>query len=467
MLPASRGDLNDHVGALIRVVWTQTHRELNVLVYVISSSILVFSHILLVQLVVAGRRRMRQIGKERGLRVFEFLIGPWCHHATSVPPSISCCMGKKSAKAKAQVVAAAKDAAGERRAAKAAARRAEKASGNKKSRPHRKRHSRSAAEKERRLEPLIDRRAQLTDDIHLPMAFPDHFLSHEKGRELVHKKLGIIVLDELAVVGADETRTIVIRTNSPTTEQWERLGPAGIGAWYLRTPQGKPAEKPLPSRELAALQAQGMFPYLLMRFPDLIPRHVGITLLRLWKDLEGDLEFPPLEIQRSTTPAVHLGVWGLPSQDRIRITKDSKQPKDEVNVRLDEFLGVFQTEVMPKLVGVMEQYVPGYMRLQRRVSELVQRLLASEFAQRPNLDFTRLFTSIACKAGSSEILHIDWNDELSRYAIIVVVGKFKVVANGDRLVFTCFTDCYIIGQILMRRRLLYHLIHCEIPFHYW
>ncbi|KAJ7228001.1 hypothetical protein B0H12DRAFT_1240353 [Mycena haematopus] len=319
------------------------------------------------------------------------------------------------------------------------------------------------------------------DDIHLPIAFPDHFLSHEKGRELVHKKLGVIVLDELAVVGADETRTILVRTNPPTAEQWERLGPAAIGTWYLRTPQGKPAEKPLPSRELAALQAQGMFPYHLMRFPDLIPRHVGITLLRLWKDLEGDLEFPPLEIQRSTTPAVHLGVWGLPSQDRIRITKDSKQPKDEVNVRLDEFLGVFQTEVMPKLVVVIEQYVPGYMRLQRRVSELVQRLLASEFAQRPNLDFTRLFTSIACKAGSSEILHIDWNDELSRYAIIVVVGKFKgahfctpqlgiripvrggsvltvktrllahcstVVAHGDRLVFTCFTDCYIIGQIL-------------------
>ncbi|KAJ7264034.1 hypothetical protein B0H12DRAFT_988829, partial [Mycena haematopus] len=42
----------------------------------------------------------------------------------------------------------------------------------------------------------------------------------------------------------------------------------------------------------------------------------------------------------------------------------------------------------------------------------------------PNLDFTRLFTCIACKAGSSEVLHIDWNDELSRYAIVVVVGKF-------------------------------------------
>ena len=94
-------------------------------------------------------------------------------------------------------------------------------------------------------------------------------------------------------------------------------------------------------------------------------------------------------------------------------------------------------------------------------------------AIRPALDFKGAFFTIAVKEGSSEIVHIDWNDGIKTMTWIFAVGdwegaefvapqlgvKVPIVAghmlgvmsrtlahlstpirSGRRVVFTCFTD---------------------------
>jgi hypothetical protein len=109
--------------------------------------------------------------------------------------------------------------------------------------------------------------------------------------------------------------------------------------------------------------------------------------------------------------------------------------------------------------------------------------LAEEFLARPNLDFGGLFFTIAVKEGSSERFHVDWNDNLHKYAIVFCAGDYvggefcvpqlgvrvplrpgSVIAvrtrllahcsaplSGRRLVFTCFTDCTLLEHTLKGR----------------
>ena len=113
----------------------------------------------------------------------------------------------------------------------------------------------------------------------------------------------------------------------------------------------------------------------------------------------------------------------------------------------------------------------------------MRHFLATELNERPNLDFGGLFFTIAVKEGSSEIFHIDWNDNMQKYAIIFCAGDYEggefcvpqlrvriplrpgsVIAvrtrllahcsaplKGRRLVFTCFTDCTLLEHTLQGR----------------
>jgi hypothetical protein len=110
----------------------------------------------------------------------------------------------------------------------------------------------------------------------------------------------------------------------------------------------------------------------------------------------------------------------------------------------------------------------------------VRYFLAAELSERPNLDFGGLFFTIAVKEGSSDRFHIDWNDNLQKYAIIFCAGDYEggefcvpqlgeriplrpgsVIAvrtrllahcsaplTGRRLVFTCFTDSTMLEHTL-------------------
>ncbi|KAJ7822465.1 hypothetical protein B0H14DRAFT_2281311, partial [Mycena olivaceomarginata] len=47
-----------------------------------------------------------------------------------------------------------------------------------------------------------------------------------------------------------------------------------------------------------------------------------------------------------------------------------------------------------------------------------------QFCRCPNLDFGGLFFTVAVKEGSSEVLHVDWNNNLHTYVVIFTVGNY-------------------------------------------
>jgi hypothetical protein len=171
---------------------------------------------------------------------------------------------------------------------------------------------------------------------------------------------------------------------------------------------------------------------------------------------------------------------------------------------MDKFLGVFKHDVVPPLENVMYRHAPEQTRVQSmcvalinficcsqlffRVYQYVLKHLAKQFERRPNLDFGGLFFSVACKEGSSEVIHIDWNDNLHKFALVFCVGDYvggefcapqighriplqpgavlavrtrllahcaTVVGRGRRLVFTCFTDSPLLERALVNADFAY------------
>lgn len=96
------------------------------------------------------------------------------------------------------------------------------------------------------------------------------------------------------------------------------------------------------------------------------------------------------------------------------------------------------------------------------------------------MDFGVTFFTIAVKEGGSEIIHIDWNDNLHKFALIFAAGDWeggefcipqlgvriplrpgqviavrtRLLAHcsapilGRRIVFTCFTDSTLLEHTL-------------------
>ncbi|KAJ7126520.1 hypothetical protein C8R43DRAFT_897615 [Mycena crocata] len=191
---------------------------------------------------------------------------------------------------------------------------------------------------------------------------------------------------------------------------------------------------------------------------------------------------PAADTNRSTTPGYHFGVWGFFSL-QPHVTAESIQ-KPEAQDALDALLTEVKVSVVPFMERLMHQYAPEQERIQKRIHDRNLFLLAKEFVLRPALDFGGLFTTIAMKEGSSDIIHIDWNDNTRKYALIFVVGHFTgaefcvpqlnmcfpvrqgmllavrtcilahcatLVGTGRRVVFTCFTDSMLFEQVLKGR----------------
>jgi hypothetical protein len=191
------------------------------------------------------------------------------------------------------------------------------------------------------------------------------------------------------------------------------FGPDGTGIWFTNKKFADPTA-------LTVLAKAGWPWYLIMRFGKVISIETQKKLLKFWDHLVSlGLKFPDPEPQRSTTPAVHLGAWGL-YDGRPRITTDSRQEKigdpDKRAIvcgAMDKFLGVFKHDVVPPLENVMYRHAPEQTRVQSmcvalinficcsqlffRVYQYVLKHLAKQFERRPNLDFGGLSPSPAKK----------------------------------------------------------------------
>ncbi|KAJ7105050.1 hypothetical protein C8R43DRAFT_963721 [Mycena crocata] len=315
--------------------------------------------------------------------------------------------------------------------------------------------------------------------IRRPVGFPDQFLDFTKDHKLVKPNLGTMWTrrpDRLHLVGEDDSLNIFITTAKPSPEALAMMGPGGVGNWTE-----------LSKEEKKELRTDGAPKYMLMRFSNILSDAACAKFLALFDEMAATaIKYPAADHRRSDTPALHFGVWGLFS-GKPHITADSIQvrvrEKDRPTViaAIDALLAEVKKSFIPVAERLMHRHAPEQERMGKRVHDRNVYWLSAEFALRPALDFGTLFSSMAVKEGSSSKIHIDWNDNLSKYALIWVVGHFTgaefcvpqlymriplrqgmllavrtrllahcatVVGSGRRVVFTCFTDSMVFEQAL-------------------
>ncbi|KAJ7094719.1 hypothetical protein B0H15DRAFT_775892 [Mycena belliarum] len=235
------------------------------------------------------------------------------------------------------------------------------------------------------------------------------------------------------------------------------------------------------------MEAEGWPEWLMMRFADVIPEELGERIFEKWdRTVSLGLMFPKEEKQRSKTPAVHLGGWMLYGSE-ARITADSLQAglpepqRTQVLESMDDMLGDIKAALFPITERIMHHAAPEQERSQAKAHAFMRHWCRETFEKRPNLDFGPLFFTMAIKEGASERIHVDWNDNLRKFALVWVLGNFvgglfcssqlgirvpvrgrsllavrtrllghnaTLVGEGRRLVFTCFTDSVIFEKAL-------------------
>ncbi|KAJ7716675.1 hypothetical protein DFH07DRAFT_973849 [Mycena maculata] len=326
-------------------------------------------------------------------------------------------------------------------------------------------------------------------EMDLPVSFPTVFATFGRDSQVVTEEIAKhwpTLPAALPLVSAGDDKSLLITCKKPTATQAALFGPGQVGKW-LHYPKSKESI-PLKDEELAALEVGGVPPYMAMHWVHVIPLPILKKLLVLFDALvAAGVEFPEADFRRSGTAALHLGVWSLYAR-QPRITADSHQTmisnstqRARVVAAIDALCMIVKVHIVPKLVELMDEYVPGQSRVQNRIHERVTRLLEEDFRQRPTMDFGPVFYTMAVKEGSSERIHVDWNDNIHKYALIFCAGDYTggefcvpqlniriplrpgavlavrtrllahcatLVGQGRRLVFTCFTDSTLLEQTL-------------------
>ncbi|KAJ7159806.1 hypothetical protein C8R43DRAFT_1063909 [Mycena crocata] len=359
-------------------------------------------------------------------------------------------------------------------------------------RPHRGARSSagSASRKEKYMQPngvhaLGQKKIQSITKVIRPATFPLEFVSCLKNAKKVRKvisKLDIGDIRNLPKITEDDNDIVLIPSPELTPEQAACFAPAGMPKYTL---------KKMHPEMKTSLELFGPPPYLGIRFSQVISPSAQNKLWAAYKLLVSlGVQFPPAELARSSSPALHFGVWELYKLMPI-ITGDSRQEglpepqRSQVIAAIDALLQLFKDLVLPKAKRLLAQHVPDQLRLLKPVHDRVKAKLRKEFAQRPALDFDGVFFCMAAKEGSSEEIHLDFNDNLAFVTFIVACaedgqewtgGEFcapqigvripfrpgqvlavrtrllahcgATVTGGRRLVFTCFSDSVLLEHSL-------------------
>ncbi|KAF7335010.1 hypothetical protein MVEN_02251200 [Mycena venus] len=260
----------------------------------------------------------------------------------------------------------------------------------------------------------------------------------------------------LPLFSEDDSKIILISSPLPTPEQQAPIGPGGAAGWL---------ERKISPEQSAALSDDGEPPFDLGRFPDVISQYAQHKLISAWERLQAlEPVYGPPETQRSRSPALHFGVWEHFLNKPV-ITGETQQTKARAAMREDlldaihNLCGVIKQYVLPKLQALMDWCFPGQQRVQELMHQRILRHLGIQLKKYPNFDFLGLFTTFACKEGVSEELHIDWNDNLDRPALVFSLGDYEggdfcVPQFGGRMRFKP-------GSVLAVRA--HMLAHCSTP----
>jgi hypothetical protein len=131
----------------------------------------------------------------------------------------------------------------------------------------------------------------------------------------------------------------------------ELPGVTGTGRFYIPTPGN-----PLPTHP----------PFLVARFDQVINKSVQQRLLNAWDDLlHAGIRFPHADEHRSTTPALHLGIWETYRKHPI-VTAATTHQSVEAIAAMDRFLYLIGHLVAPKLKNLLKTNYPNQYERQMR-----------------------------------------------------------------------------------------------------
>ncbi|KAJ7605397.1 hypothetical protein DFH06DRAFT_1347699 [Mycena polygramma] len=241
-----------------------------------------------------------------------------------------------------------------------------------------------------------------------------------------------------------------------------------------------------------ALNDMGPVPFLLMRCTGVLSEAVQAILWQAWRNFvaAGGKASNKKEEGRSVTPGYHFGIWSHYSSKPF-ISADSRQmeaaekDRPRLILLLDIFLELIKRYLVPKVRALLAHYAPQQLQILHPVYQRVQTVLGAKLAARPALDWEGVFFAAAVKEGSSELVHIDWNDAHALLTFIFVASEpgseweggefccpqlgYKIpfrggqviaartrmvahcgatVSGGGRLVVTCFSDNLLLEHAL-------------------
>ncbi|KAJ7132011.1 hypothetical protein C8R44DRAFT_730766 [Mycena epipterygia] len=136
------------------------------------------------------------------------------------------------------------------------------------------------------------------------------------------------------------------------------------------------------------------------------------------------------------------------------------QKHEALILLMNRFLALIKLHLVPRARALLHYHAPQQLKTLEPIYARVKSILGDELAARDCIDWEGIFFCAAVKEGSSEIIHIDWNDALAlltfrarlnlmlalRTRILAHCGA--TVTSGGRLVITCFSDSQTVEQSL-------------------
>ncbi|KAG2045680.1 hypothetical protein BDR06DRAFT_965608 [Suillus hirtellus] len=166
-------------------------------------------------------------------------------------------------------------------------------------------------------------------------------------------------------------------------------------------------------------------PFLAARFEHMITKQGQKEILKAWKGLKWvGFKHHAREENRSSSPGLHLGVWEV-QQSFPKVTRDTRLQSPKTIQAIDRLFVVIGIHVVPKILALLKRYAPKQLDRQLRTNRVVKRLLRKEFLLMPSLDFNGAFFCLAIKDGTSEIIHVDWNDGLDTITWLIALGEWE------------------------------------------
>lgn len=110
-------------------------------------------------------------------------------------------------------------------------------------------------------------------------------------------------------------------------------------------------------------------PYLMLRFDNVLSIAGQKRIFQAWLDLQSlnPKHHIAREMSRSTTPALHVGIWEMSSATPY-VTRETVKQTEEVIIALDRLLLLVKSLMVPKILSLTRRFIPNqFSRNQRHV----------------------------------------------------------------------------------------------------